>query len=558
MLGFKKTILLISLSGFLTACNDNNESDSAAEAVKPVPFNPVEATIADVHQSIQTKGATCVQIVQSYLDRIEAYDKQGPTLNSVISVNPTALKDAKVLDDYYASNGQLKGDLHCVTVLPKDNIDAINMANTAGSKALIDNFPQDDAYIIKNIKDHGGIILGKANLDEFAFGFGGSSSHKNGGQTKNVYDLTKGPGGSSAGTGAAINASLALIGIGTDTGGSIRIPSAVQGLVGLRPSLRLVSQDGIIPLAPTQDTAGPMCRKAVDCAILMDSMTGFDHSASSNQRSDFNRLAPLLSTESEYKTQFSVPTTYVPSSDNTLKGKRIGLVRALYAQPNNTGALTEDGQLINNAMDQAIAKLTAAGAIVEEVNIDDLSTILSTYSSLSSYEFKTSLTEYLKSTRSIFQSYTDLQKSGLMIATFNNYDRDDKTQSFIDGYHLNTVVRAPHVRGSLNKALDHTDATGQLTGTSYDALAYPTMHALAANLGRSPSAGTNNRLSPFSGFPALSMPVAQVTSSTSQYPMNVNIEFLAREFDEPTLFKIATAFEKINPVRQTPVHTPAL
>jgi hypothetical protein len=127
-----------------------------------------------------------------------------------------------------------------------------------------------------------------------------------------------------------------------------------------------------------------------------------------------------------------------------------------------------------------------------------------------------------------------------------------------EGYHLNTVIRAPHVRGNLNAALDHTDLNGVFKGTSYDALAYPTMTALAADLGNSPSAGTNNRLSPFSGFPALSMPAKTVTSSRSSYPMNINIEFIAREFDEPTLLNIATAFEKANPARQVPVHSPAL
>ncbi|MGE8542346.1 MAG: amidase [Acinetobacter sp.] len=558
MSGFKKTLLFVSLSSLLAACNDSNESNSSAENITPVPFNPVEATIADVRRSITSKGANCVSIVQSYLDRIEAYDKKGPTLNSIIAVSPTALQEAKALDDYYLKTGQLKGDLHCVTVLPKDNIDAVDMANTAGSKALTDNFPLDDAYMIKKIKAHGGIILGKANLDEFAFGFGGSSSNPNGGQTKNVYDLSKGPGGSSAGTGAAINASLALIGIGTDTGGSIRIPSAVQGLVGLRPSLRLVSQDGIIPLAPTQDTAGPMCRKAIDCAILMNSLTGYDAATSSNQRNDFDRLSPLVSSAAQYKTMYSVPESYVPAATESLQGKRIGIVKAMYAQPNSSGVMTEDGTLVNQAMEQAIAKLTAAGATVEVVEINDLSKIFSTYSSLSSYEFKTALTVYLQSTQSIFKSYADLQQSGLMIATFNNYDRDPTAQTFIDGYALNTTTRAPHVRGSLNSALDNTDAAGEFKGLSYDALAYPTMTALASDLGKGPSAGTNNRLSPFSGFPALSMPAASVTSTRSTYPMNVNIEFIAREFDEPTLFKIAVAFEQVNPARQVPVHTPAL
>ena len=432
------------------------------------------------------------------------------------------------------------------------------MPNTGGSVALANNIPADDAFIIKRIREQGGIILGKANLDEFAFGFGGKSSHPNAGQVKNVYDLTKGPGGSSAGTGAAISASLALIGIGTDTGGSIRVPSAVQGLVGLRPSLRLVSQDGIIPLAPTQDTAGPMCRKAIDCAVLMDSLVGFDMASSSNQRSSYERTSALINSETTYRALTQQPTSYVPNSSVSLVGKRIGLVRALYAQPNSAGELSEDGKLVNASIDETVAKLRAAGAIVEDVEISDLSTILSRYSSLSSYEFKTSLTEYLKTTASIYRSYQDLLGSNLMISTFSNYDRDTSTESFIAGYELNTTERSPFVRSRVGATLENTQLNGMAKGVKYDALAYPAITGLAANLGSSPTTGTNNRLSPFSGFPAISMPSSSVISSRSQYPMNVNIEFMAREFDEATLLNIAVAFEKVNPARQVPTHTPAL
>jgi amidase len=553
-----KTVLCLSLAAFLTACNDSDSDKTSSPVVQPIAFEPLEATIADVHASIQSKGATCVEIVQSYLDRIEAYDKKGPTLNSVIQVNESALAEAKALDDYFAEKGELKGQLHCVTVLPKDNIDTFDMPNTAGSPALANNIPDDDAYIIKKIREAGGIILGKANLDEFAFGFGGSSSHAKGGQTKNVYDLTKGPGGSSAGTGAAISASLATVGIGTDTGGSIRVPSSVQGLVGLRPSLRLVSQDGIIPLAPTQDTAGPMCRQAIDCAILMDSMVGFDSSPSANQRSEFARTSAPLRSESAYRGLVNQPTTYVPA-DASLVGKRIGLVRSLYPQPSGNGTVSEDTRLVTEAMDKAVEKLREAGAIVEEITISDLSTITSRYSSLSSAEFKISLTQYLKTTNSIYQSYDDLLASGLMIRSFSNYNTDPTSASYIENYERNTTERSPYVRLRMNSALDNVELDGTRKGLRFDAIAFPSITGFAGNLGGSPTTGTNNRLSPFSGFPALSMPAASVEHPTkSQYPMNVNIEFIAREFDEPTLFDIAVAFQKVNPARQVPVHTPSL
>ncbi|MQW91737.1 amidase [Acinetobacter wanghuae] len=558
-----KTALIISLLTFITACNDNGEkADSVSNPpVKPIPFEPLEATISDLHASLQSKGATCVDVVQSYLDRIDAYDIQGPTLSSVIRINPKILEEAAELDQYYAKNAKFKGDLHCVTVMAKDNIDVVNMPNTAGSSALLDNFPSDDAYIIKNIKEKGGLILGKANLDEFAFGFGGKSTV--GGQAKNVYDLTKGPGGSSSGTGTAISASLAMVGIGTDTGGSIRVPSSVQGLVGLRPSLRLLSLDGIIPLAPTQDTAGPMCRKVVDCAKLMDAMVGFDGSASSNQRSDFIYNAPLLTSATAYQALVKQPNSYVPH-EASLQGKRIGLVRDAYGT-------NEEALLVKGVIEQAAEALRQAGAVVEEVEVSDLSTILGStkitddkghtgsFSSLSGFEFKKSLTDYLNTANSQYKSYDELAASGKMISSFKGYDRDPSAESFIKDYALNTLTRSPFVRSRLNAALDNNALDGTSKGVGYDALAYPSITGFVGNLGGSPTTGSNNRMSPFSGFPALSVPAGTVNyTKRSEYPLNVNIEFMAREFDEPTLFNVAIAFEKANPARLTPSHTPAL
>lgn len=547
----------------ITACksSDNDDKQTSQPSIQPIPFEPLEATISDLHASLESKGSNCVNVVQSYLDRITAYDKQGPTLNSVISINPNILQEANELDEYYKKTGKFKGSLHCVPVLAKDNIDVINIANTAGSDALLDNIPQDDAYIIKNIKAQGGLIIGKANLDEFAFGFGGKSTV--GGQAKNVYDLTKGPGGSSSGTGTAISASLAMVGIGTDTGGSIRVPSAVQGLVGLRPSLRVLSLDGIIPLAPTQDTAGPMCRQSIDCAKLFTAMVGYDPSSSSNQRNGFEHDAPLVNSETAYRTLINQQENYVPQNAS-LVGKHIGLIKNVYAN-------SEEGLLVQETIAKAAEKMREAGAIVEEVEIYDLPTILGSadittdsgytgrFASLSRFEFKESLTNYLLTATTSYKSYIDLLNSGKMISNFKNYDTDPNTSDFINGYHLNTTVRAPFVRLRLNSALDNTRLDGMSKGQRFDALAYPSITGLTNNIPSSPTTGSNNRISPFSGFPALSIPAGAVNyEKRSAYPMNVNIEFIAREFDEPTLFEIAAAFEKINPSRMVPIHTPAL
>ncbi|MFL6663309.1 MAG: amidase, partial [Rhizobacter sp.] len=267
----------------LVACGGGDEGVTLKADRKPFPL--VEATIEGFHAAMRNGDVSCHDVVQGYLDRIAAYDTEpsaaypaSPALHSVITVSPTALAQADALDQKFFSTGQMSGPMHCVTVLAKDNYDT----TTAGSLALANNQPPDDAYVVRKIREAGGIVIGKANLDEFAFGFTGSSSV--GGKTKNAYIAPNSAGGSSSGTGTSIAASLAMIGLGTDTGGSVRVPSAVEGLYGLRPTLRLLSQDGIVPLAHGQDTGGPLCRVVEDCALAMDAMVGYDASPFSGQR----------------------------------------------------------------------------------------------------------------------------------------------------------------------------------------------------------------------------------------------------------------------------------
>lgn len=231
----------------------------------------------------------------------------------------------------------------------------------------------------------------------------------------------------------------------------------------------------------------------------------------------------------------------------------------------------EEALLVKGVIEQAAAKLRQAGAIVEEIEVSDLSTILGStkitddkghtgsFSSLSGFEFKKSLTDYLNTANSQYKSYDDLATSGKMISSFKGYDRDPSAESFIKDYALNTLTRSPFVRSRLNAALDNSALDGTSKGVGYDALAYPSITGFVGNLGGSPTTGSNNRMSPFSGFPALSVPAGTVNyAKRSEYPLNVNIEFMAREFDEPTLFNVTIAFEKANPARLTPSHTPAL
>lgn len=544
------TLLMASL---LSACNDS--SSDTTETAKPT-FEPVEGTISELHAALAAGTTTCEQVVQSYIDRINAYDATGPALHSVIAVNAKALDYARTLDANYAASGTME-PLHCVTVLLKDNFDTADMPTTAGGLALQFSQPDDDAFTVARLRAQGAVILGKANLDEFAFGYQGSSSV--GGQVKNAYDPTKGPGGSSAGTGAAIAASFAMVGLGTDTGGSIRVPSSLEGLVGIRPSLRLISQDGIVPLAHTQDTAGPMCRTVEDCARVLDAMVGYDPDDDSGQRSSYEHDASLVNSAYAYQQVTSVPATYTAALQaDGLKGARIGVVRAMFGD-----ASTEENQQVQAVIDAALTKMKAAGAVVEDVEIPNLALIMSRYKSVSRYEFCNNLDAYLSSWSNAGDNhYTSFQALAASLqyetrnqSTFTFYGSYCGDQSANVDYQLNLIERPIVVRAALQQTLENLDSNGIPLGEPYDAILYPSILGLAPELGQSPTAGTNNRLSPFSGFPALTLP-AGMASTTPALP--VGMELMAREFAEPTLIKLAYGYQQAVHPRQAPLTTPAL
>ena len=524
-------------------------------------FPVVEATLAQVHSAMLEGRLDCATLVQRYLQRITAYDRAGPQLQSIITVSPRALDDAAALDSAFVAGG-LSGPLHCAPVLLKDNVDTADIPTTAGSLSLETSQPPDDAFLVQQLRAAGALILGKANMDEFAFGFTGSSSL--GGLIRNPYDPTRGAGGSSSGTGASIGASLGLFGIGTDTGGSIRVPSSVQGLVGIRPSMRLISQDGIIPLAHFQDTAGPMCRTVEDCALMLTVISGFDSSSASGQntlplaRDDQAVLIPDAMT---YRTIIGFPSGpdyTLALNPMALNGARIGVVRALF------GSNTDVVGTIN----AALAAMTAAGAIVEDVTVPELSTITG-YASVSKWEFRDHLTEYLTSWPSDEdghkRSFEEVAASGeyeqSRAASFATNAQSGVIRYQDPDYDNNTLDRPAIVRARLNAALDHTDLNGNVLGEPYDLLLYPSVQSPPA-VGGAPSTGSNNRLSPFSGFPALSMPAGFTAATADRVALPIGMEMLGREFDEATLIRIAYAYQQLVRgtalARQAPTFTPEM
>ena len=239
------------------------------------------ATIADLNAAFKAGTLTSERLVQMCLARVEAYDRKGPTLRAMIMINPRALETARALDAERKSKGP-RSPLHGIPVVLKDNFDTADMPTTGGSLLLEGSMPPDDAFVVKKLREAGAVIIGKANLSEFASGAAHSSL---GGQILNPHDLLRTPSGSSGGTGAAIAAGYALVGLGSDTGGSIRGPSTANGIVGLKPTHGLLSRDGIIPLALSFDTGGPMARSVHDIAISLGVMTGIDPADAATKKS---------------------------------------------------------------------------------------------------------------------------------------------------------------------------------------------------------------------------------------------------------------------------------
>jgi Asp-tRNA(Asn)/Glu-tRNA(Gln) amidotransferase A subunit family amidase len=245
----------------------------SSQAASAKPFNVMEASITEIHQAMQAGTLSCHSLVQQYLDRIAAYDKQGPALNAILYLNPKALEQADALDKQFKQTGKM-APLHCIPTVLKDNYDTADMPTTGGSASLAGAQPAKDAYALARLRKNGVLVLAKTNMQELALG--GVSISSLGGQVKNPYDLLLTPGGSSGGTAAALAANFATVGTGSDTVNSVRSPASANSLVGIRPTHGLISRDGILPVSFTMDDAGPLTRSVSDGARMLDAMAGYD------------------------------------------------------------------------------------------------------------------------------------------------------------------------------------------------------------------------------------------------------------------------------------------
>ena len=497
-------------------------------------FTVEEATVSSIRSALASGETSCTQLTQQYLNRISAYDQSGPALNAIITTNPNALDVAADLDAQFAQSG-LESPLSCVPVILKDNYDTADLPTTAGALALEGFIPPEDAFQVEQLREAGALILAKANLSEFAFAFSTESSL--GGLTLNPYDLERNVGGSSGGTAAAIAANYGVIGLGTDTGGSIRIPSTFNSLVGLRPTIGLTSRSGIIPLALTQDVGGPITRTVADAAFTLDAITP---TGMASLTAGFDPDDPITASSIG-----NIPESYTNFLDpDGLEDARIGVVRELFG-PNDDPRAAATNEVIN----AAIEELESLGAEVIDTAIPNLDEILS-FPSLSSFEFKRDLNNYLAARPappSGVRTLDDIIASGLYLEDFEEayIDRNERGAPLDDPEYVRIITERPE--------LTQTSILDALDSNNLDALLYPTSQSPPNLLGEDTGAGAANRLSPFSGFPAISVPAGFTDNG-----LPVNLELLGRAFSEPTLIELAYAYEQETQNRRPPASTPPL
>jgi amidase len=499
------------------------------------PFALDEVTLADLQAAMASGRMTARSITQQYIDRIQALDRAGPTLRAVLEINPDALSIADSLDRERRA-GKVRGPLHGIPIVIKDNIDtADRMTTTAGSYALAGSIPLQDATIAARLRAAGAILLGKTNLSEWAnFRSTHSSSgwSGRGGQAKNPYVLDRNPCGSSSGTGVAVAANMCAVGIGTETDGSIVCPSSLNGIVGIKPTVGLVSRAGIIPIAHSQDTAGPMTRTVRDAAILLGALAGAD---------------PRDSATSSSATRGQ--TDYTQFLDaNGLRGARIGVARTKFF-----GYSDVTDKLINDALDA----MKASGAvIVDPANIETAGKFDDAEFDVLLYEFKADLNNYLASlgSKAPVKSLQD-------IIDYNDRHKDQEMPFFGQEIMIQAQAKGPLTE---KKYLDELASNLKMSRTDgidatmdkykLDAIVAPTgSPAWPTDLINGDHfTGASSTPAAVAGYPNINVPAG------FSHGLPVGISFFGRAYSEPTLIKLAYAYEQATKHRRAPQFIPTL
>jgi amidase len=528
---------MLSGVAFATGCNRHPQS-SVSGASNQIPaagsFELDEKTIAELQEAMMSGGLTARAIAEKYLARIAAIDKQGPRLNSVIELNPEALAIADALDAERKTKGA-RGPLHGIPVLIKDNIDtADRMSTTAGSLALEGSIAQRDAFIAQRLREAGAVILGKTNLSEWA-NFRSTHSTSGwsgrGGLTRNPYALDRNACGSSSGSGVAVSANLCSVAIGTETDGSIVCPSTTNGIVGIKPTLGLVSRSGIIPISHSQDTAGPMARTVTDAAILLGVIAGVDSRDPVTQESNGKSFTDY--------TRFLDP--------NGLRGARIGVARKYFGFSNE----------VDRLMNDAINVMRRSGAtIIDPVDLAQSKEYEDSELEVLLYEFKHDLNKYLSELgpKAPFHSLKE-------IIEFNEKNRDREMPYFAQELFLKAEAKGPLTSPEYLKALENNRRLARTQGIDA-VITKDRLDAIVAPTG-GPSwttdlvngdhfTGGSSTPAAVAGYPAISVPAGFIQG------LPVGVSVFGAAYSEPMLIKLAYAYEQATRHRRAPGFLPTL
>jgi amidase len=488
-------------------------------------FSILEATIDDLQSKMSNGELTSEAITKLYLKRIEEIDKKGPTLNAVIELNPDALSIAKQLDAERKA-GKLRGPMHGIPVLIKDNIDSGDkMQTTAGALALEGHHAAKDAFIIKQLRASGAVLLGKTNLSEWAnFRSTRSTSgwSSRGGQTKMPYLLNRNPSGSSAGSGSAVSANLCTVAIGTETNGSVVSPSSINGIVGIKPTVGLLSRNGIIPISATQDTAGPMARTVKDAAILLAALKGIDD-------------ADPVTKGSEGKT----PADYTSGLDtNGLKGKKLGIEKsALTGHEGIVAAITE-----------AMNVLKAQGATIVEIELQKaMNDPNSVEGMILQYEFKDGVNKYLATANAPAKTLSDViafnkanEKRAMPYFKQETLERSDARGGLDTPEYVEALKKLLTSRTIIDDMLKTNGLDAIISVTSGPACCIDLI------AGDYRTGGGFSGPAAIAGYPHITVPMGLVLG------LPVGLSFVGTAYSESALIRMAFAYEQVSKKRAVP------
>jgi len=488
----------------------------------PEPFLLEEATVAGIHAAMRSGELTAVQLVQACLARIEACERRGPALRALLTLNPRALEQAAQLDAHRRAQQGRVAPLHGIPVIVKDNFDTRDLPTTGGNVAMRDSRPRSDAFTVQRLREAGALVLAKSNLQEFARG--GISVSSLGGQTLNPYDLTRTPGGSSGGTGAAIAANYALLGTGSDTGQSIRSPASACCLVGVRPTRGLVSRGGVMPNCFTQDEVGPIARTAEDAARLLQVMAGYDPRdpvtalGAAQPRADY--LAALRT--------------------DALRGARIGLLENLCGQE-------EPHAEVNAVMEQVLRGMQAQGATVLRFRIPGLEELTGRVST-DRWEARAAFDRYFAELGADQPVTSFAQLVATKTAVPAIQQAMEAELAMEDG-----LAQPEYLQRMANRDRLRVLLAARMAELRLDAILYPLQRILVVPVGASEQGERNGVLSHGTGYPAVTFP-GGFSQPTATAPLGVPIgaELLGPDFSEAKLLSYAYAFEQAMKVRQPP------